>query len=103
MRYSSIRVGDIAVELEASDRIVSERLDKGIPFEPDTLRVFAQVVKRGSTLLDIGCYSGLFSIAAAKLGATPFAFEPMEENRRQIEINMKRNQVDFTVYPVERV
>jgi len=49
MRYSSIRVGDIAVELEASDRIVSERLDKGIPFEPDTLRVFAQVVKRGST------------------------------------------------------
>ena len=100
MRYSSIRVGDIAVELEASDRIVSERLDKGIPFEPDTLRVFAQVVKRGSTFLDIGCYSGLFSIAAAKLGATPFAFEPMEENRRQIEINMKRNQVDFTVYPV---
>lgn len=100
MRYSPIRVGDAVVELEASDRIVSERLDKGLPFEPDTLKVFSQLVKRGSIFLDIGCYSGLFSIAAVKLGATAMAFEPMEENRRQIEINMKRNQVNFALYPV---
>jgi len=100
MRYSSIRVGDVKVELEASDRIVSERLDKGIPFEPQTLAVFPQLIKPGSIFLDIGCYSGLFSIAAVKMGAIAYGFEPMQENRDQIATNQKRNGVDFTVYPV---
>ena len=100
MRYSPITVGSVVVELEASDRIVSERLDKGIPFEPDTLKLFPQLIKPGSMFLDIGCYSGLFSIAAVKMGAIAYGFEPMEENRRQIATNQKRNGVDFTVYPV---
>lgn len=100
MRYSPISVGSVKVELEASDRIVSERLDKGIDFEPKTLALFPSLIRPGSIFLDIGCYSGLFSIAAVKLGAKAYGFEPMEENRRQIDINKKRNQVDFIVYPV---
>lgn len=100
MRYSPVTVGGVLVELESSDRIVSERLDKGIAFEPETLEVFPSLLRLGSIFLDIGCYSGLFSIAAAKLGASPFGFEPMEENRRQIEVNMIRNEVRFPLYPV---
>lgn len=100
MRLSPITVGEHLVELESSDRIVSERLDKGIAFEPDTLKAFAKMLRPNKTFLDIGCYSGLFSITAVKHGCMAYGFEPMEENRRQIQTNMLRNKVRFIVYPV---
>ena len=93
-----LKVGSVEVELLADDRICQSVLT-GKPFEPDTLEVWAQMCRPGVTVVDIGAYSGLFSIAAAKLGAVPVAIEPLPVMRDRIAENCKINGVEFRVIP----
>lgn len=94
---TSIKVGKVTVELADGDRIVGH-IKQGKEFEPDTLSAFADAVRPGSTVLDIGCYSGLFAIAACKLGARAYGFEPMSEMRDRIRLNQEINHVMFDVF-----
>jgi FkbM family methyltransferase len=76
------------------DRITAH-LKKSGSFEPETLAYFATKVRPASTVLDIGCYSGLFAILATKLRARVIAFEPFPNNFKRIAENAILNRVAF--------
>ena len=65
--------------VETHDRNVLHLQDDG--YERDSLVVWAKLVKPGAVALDIGAYTGLYSIIAAKRGAKVIALEPMPANR----------------------
>lgn len=96
MSHRTIQVAGIEVKLDDACRIAG-KIREGQEFESNTLVAFADAVRPGSTVVDVGCYSGLFSIIACKLRARAIGFEPMEENRVQIEKNKRLNAVDFPV------
>lgn len=91
-----VRVSTVYVDLINDDRICGNIERKG-PFEPETLEAWGQIVKPGSEVIDVGAYSGLFSIAAAKLGARPVAIEPMPFLVGRIRENARLNDVAFNV------
>lgn len=85
------------VKLIASgDRICASVL-RGKPFEPASLAEWGKVCAPGRTVLDIGAYTGLYSIKAALCGAKPMAFEPMSFNRKRMAENAVVNGVSFPV------
>lgn len=92
--FVRVQVGKVSVDLGPDDRIAKSILS-GKPFEPDTLAFFGDHVKPGTRVFDVGCYSGLFAIAATKMGAIATGFEPMPDNYRQIEFNQRRNATYF--------
>lgn len=92
----AVKAGHIEVFLIDDDRIAQHVLKKG-SFEPDSLAAWVAMCAPGSEVLDIGAYSGLFSIAAAKRGARPIAIEPMPTNVERIKANAGMNGVKFTV------
>lgn len=88
-----VNVGDVAVDLiEEGDRVVAH-LKSGKPFEVESLAIWSTLCARGGIALDIGAYSGLFAIAAAKKGCEVFAFEPMPFNAARCRENIARNGV----------
>ena len=95
-----IAVGSVDVDLIGDDRIC-QHIRKGESFEPKTLNMWAHWCVHaslvGQGVLDIGAYSGLFSIAAAKLGAVPMAFEPQPNMVARIAENKNLNNVNFEV------
>lgn len=92
----AVKVGKVSVDLLDDDRIVLGIKTKK-PFEPETLEEWAKACEEGGNVLDVGAYSGLFSIAAAKLGASPIAIEPMPDLVKRIKKNAARNNVAFEV------
>lgn len=92
----SVKVGTVAVDLLDDDRICIGIKTKK-PFEPDTLARWAEVCQPGVDVIDVGAYSGLFSIAAAKLGAVPVAIEPLPDMIKRIKVNAAANDVAFEV------
>lgn len=48
-------------------------------------------------MIDVGCYSGLFSMLATMLKARAVGFEPFPDNRAQIKKNMFLNGVRFSL------
>lgn len=88
----SIQVGPVAVRLIADDRICKS-IQSGKPFEPDSLAAWAEMCKPSSEVLDVGAYSGLFAIAAAKLGCRPVAIEPLPQMADRLIENARLNEV----------
>jgi FkbM family methyltransferase len=63
-----------------------------MPFEPESLLVWEEVCSRpGARVLDIGAYTGLYSLIARKAGARVTAFEPLERNRQRFRDNAALN------------
>jgi FkbM family methyltransferase len=88
-----ITAGPLTVRLiSEGDRIVASLKDRG-PFEPDSLATWARLCAGGGTVLDIGAYTGLYAIAARKLGCHVHAFEPMPFNRTRFKENCRLNGV----------
>lgn len=92
----SLKVGPVTVDLIADDRICKHVLS-GKTFEPRSLAAWADMCESGATVIDVGAYSGLFSIAAAKLYAIPVAIEPQPVMCDRIANNCALNMVSFTV------
>lgn len=83
--------------LSEDDRICCSVLN-GKPFEPDSLANWAKICVRGGNVIDVGGYTGLYSILASLLGAKPYCIEPLPMNRHRIEHNKKLNGVSFGVF-----
>lgn len=81
--------------IEAHDRNVLHLVRNG--YERDSLMVWSKMIKRGTVALDIGAYTGLFSIIAAMRGAKVTALEPMPANRWRLRVNAARNKVKVDV------
>lgn len=80
-------------------------LDPGMAFGTGThettmfcLELLEEWVKKGDTVIDMGCGSGILSIAAAKLGASKvIAVDKDEVAVRVAQKNVQRNKLDSVV------
>lgn len=88
-----IPVGPVTVRLiSEGDRIVASLKGRG-PFEPDSLAKWAELCAGGGLVIDVGAYTGLYTIAARLLGCWAVPFEPMPFNRARFKANCELNQV----------
>ncbi len=86
-----IQVGDVSVDLiEDGDRICLG-LRAGKKWEPESRAVWSTLCAKGGTALDIGAYTGVYAIAAAKLGCASFAFECLPGNADRLQRNAVAN------------
>lgn len=75
-----------------------------LPFEPESLPVWADICSvGGARVLDVGAYTGLYSLVARKAGAHVTAFEPLERNRRRFMENAAVNGFDDLTVNLEAV
>lgn len=87
-----------------TDELVVE-LDPGMAFGTGThettmicLELLEEYVKKGCTVIDVGCGSGILSIAAAKLGAAKvIAIDKDEVAVRVAKENIHRNKLDSVI------
>lgn len=81
--------------LGEDDRVVINARSNGT-FEPDSFAVWLSAIRRGEVAIDVGAYSGLYAIAAAKAGAIAVAYEPNPTMFKRLIKNIERNgaQVD---------
>lgn len=90
-----IDVDGTAVHLiDTDDRMVIHEREGG--YERNSLAAWAAMVKPGLVAIDVGAYTGLYSIVAAKRGARVFAFEPMVANYWRLGVNIALNKVFVT-------
>lgn len=95
MKRFSWNIAGIQIELiEEADSIVRLLRTVGGEFEPETLARWTEVCKAGGTVVDVGCYTGLFSILAARRGCQVIAFEPMRPNFERCLENFEINGVE---------
>lgn len=93
MGLISIRVGDVDVKLiETFDRVAA-RVRRGEQYEPKTLDRWAALCGIGGTVIDVGAYTGLFTIAARLMGNKTVAVEPMPTCVQRFKENCRRNGV----------
>lgn len=72
----------------ALPEIVACELDRYGLIEPGVTRLFMDMVRPGSVVLDIGAHLGYFTLLASSLGASVHAFEPSHSTRRLLESNV---------------
>jgi FkbM family methyltransferase len=79
------------------DRMVLHELAGG--YERESLKAWAAIVRPAKVALDIGAYTGAYSIIAAMRGARAIALEPMPANHWRIGVNAQQNKVSVKVLP----
>lgn len=99
----TVSVGATQVSLLDDDRIC-QHLAAGRDFEPVTREAWYRALRTVPVLgwvIDVGAYSGLFSIAAAKMGHHAVAVEPLIELQERIRQNALLNHVSnyVTIIP----
>lgn len=62
-------------------------------YESESIEAWCRMVVPGSTVIDVGAYTGLYSILAAKLDADVIALEPMPANMWRLACNAELNRV----------
>jgi FkbM family methyltransferase len=80
--------------IDTDDRNVIHEQAGG--YERASLAAWAAMVKPGRVAIDVGAYTGVYSIVAAKRGARVFAFEPMVANYWRLGVNIALNKVFVT-------
>lgn len=81
------------VEIQGEDDRVVISARKNGTFEPDSFAVWLGELKRDEVALDVGAYSGLYAIAAAKAGAIAVAYEPNPTMYARLVSNAQANGV----------
>lgn len=90
-----ITVGDITeihgVKLIADgDMVVFHQRKTKAPFESKSMAAWIDAVGRGSAI-DVGAYTGLYSLVAAKAGAKAYAIEPNRDVFKRLIKNIELN------------
>lgn len=67
-------------------------------FEPESFKYWMDAAKQGGIMIDVGAYTGVYSIAARKAGASVFAFEPNPAVMQRLRENIALNGVDELVF-----
>jgi len=111
--HSIPMVGDVHVDLgdereivlvsDGYDSLASRMYWSGLDgFEPESLRLFLDLCKTSSTVLDVGAHIGLYALLASadRADTTTIAFEPVARNLRYLRGNVARNSTPgLTVEP----
>lgn len=88
--------------LNPDDAVVSGALSLGV-YEPYQVSLFAESIKSGMTVVDIGANIGLYSILAGTRvgpGGHVLAFEPEPHNAAFLKKNIDSNGLADTVIPI---
>lgn len=85
--------------IDDGDRQVSH-INDCTGYEHDSLWAWARMVKPGRVAVDVGAYTGLFSIIAAKRGARVVAMEPMPANFERLLDNVDKNGVFIEAFEI---
>jgi FkbM family methyltransferase len=64
-------------------------------YERAVQRFLQENVSPGDVVYDVGAHVGFFSVCAARLGATVYAFEPLAANAKRLERNAALNSLDI--------
>jgi FkbM family methyltransferase len=69
-------------------------------WEPGSLKLWTEICERSSTVVDVGAYSGIYSILAEKMGVQNLiSIEPNPNSRVRLEKNFSLNKISsFTIY-----
>lgn len=97
MEIVTVPAGPVTVDLLDGDRIC-HHCKIGNGFEPDSLHAWATMAEEGDTVYDIGAYTGVYSISAAKRGCYVEAFEPLAEVAERLVFNTQLNDVVIRVH-----
>jgi FkbM family methyltransferase len=82
--------GDVCAQMFAPGDMVVH-IEEREPFEPDVRECWAVLCEDAAVALDVGAYTGFYSIVAAKLGCEVWAFEPHPGNRERLKANVMLN------------
>lgn len=97
MGVTDFKAGSLRAALVSeADRCVFHETE-GTGYEPETRAAWAKALKGARGVIDVGAYTGLYSILAAKAGATVLAFEPMPANEWRFGINAAMNGVRSSI------
>lgn len=88
----TLKAGPVEVVMLPGCRVTA-RAERGEAFEPESLAAWGEMVKPGQAALDVGAYTGIYAIAAAKMGAKAYAFEPMPDQCERLLWNAELNGV----------
>jgi FkbM family methyltransferase len=89
-----IRLKDnLAIYVDAGDQLIAPNITPD-GYEPEVSAVFQEAVRPGSVVIDIGANCGYFSLLACSLGATVYAFEPLERNVQLLMASRAMNRFD---------
>lgn len=79
--------------IEADDKVLQHQRRTGQPFEAESVEYWLAACKPGAVVVDVGAYTGLYSILAAKNGARAHAFEPNHHAFARLQDNVAANGV----------
>lgn len=80
------------VELIADDdKVLDHQAREGKPFEAEAVRVWMSAIRRNGLALDVGAYTGIYGILAARVGAAVLAVEPNREAAERLDMNAALN------------
>lgn len=80
------------IELISEGDMVVQSFKRNELFEPDSVAAWTVALSRpGAVALDVGAYTGLYSLVAKRYGATVYAFEPNPANYERLVANLAEN------------
>lgn len=79
------------------DMVIRHQKQTGKPFEAESIAAWHAACTHG-TALDIGAYTGLYALVAAKAGADAYAFEPNFAVYERLQQNIEANQLPVASY-----
>lgn len=87
------------VELvEDGDMVIRHQRQTGVPFEGESVAAWVKACKDGGIAIDVGAYTGLYAILAAKNGAESHAFEPNPAVFKRMTENVRQNVAIVNCY-----
>ena len=89
-----VEVLDVWVELISEGDAIVRRLLNGKGWESETRAAWRSLVVKGKTVIDVGAYTGIYSIASALMGAHVVALEPHMGNYHRLCANVVRNNIE---------
>lgn len=89
---TDLLIAGVRVRMVATDDRNMLHMAEADGYEPDSLATWAGIVRVGRTAVDVGAYTGLYSIIAALKGANVVALEPMPAQYWRLGINLALNK-----------
>jgi len=87
----TIPVGKVAVELLCAGDAIARMTANSKAWEPETRSIWHTLINEGEGVIDVGAYTGVYSIASAMLGARVLALEPHPVNYVRLRDNAAIN------------
>ncbi|GAB3099721.1 FkbM family methyltransferase [Aestuariicella hydrocarbonica] len=80
--------------IEQDDMVIRHQKKTGQPFESESVDAWQLACLSGGIVFDVGAYTGLYALLAAKQGACVFAFEPNPAVFARLNENIDNNQFE---------